>query len=344
MITKRFIELNKYKYIVTGATGYVGNVIVKKLLDYNLDVVGIDINTDNLDAIFKGYKVDIINGDIRYKEDIKKLFIGDKPFVIFNAAALISIGEVKFDELVETNVNGTLNMLEEAYDHNTYRFFQISSSEAIEEGIKLNNDLSNYVPRPNKIRKGYNRSKSMADKLVFDYIEKGLNASILIISGVLGPGDYRISHMSQMFIDYYNELLPASIKGGYNDFDIRDMMDVLDNIILDSKNETYLFANRPDTIDEMLVMISEKYNVKRIKTLPMFLAYIGLPFLYLKSVFKKERPLYTLSSLKSLVQDVDYDISKVTKEFNYHPRDLKDTVIDHMEFYINENIIKRKGE
>lgn len=329
-----------YTYIVTGATGYVGNCIVKKLLDNDLDVIALVRNEDKVKKVFKDKCPYLVYGDIRDKDIVERLFVGNKPFIIFHAAALVAIGEATVEQLIDVNVNGTINILEEALKHNTKKFFQISSSEAIPENIKLNASLSNYIPSPDYVRKGYNRSKSMADEKVLSYANKGLDVSILILAGVLGPGDYSITHMSQMMIDYAKGDLPASIKGGYNDFDIRDFVDVLDNIIAKAKNkEAYLFANRPDEINEVLSYVAEYKNLKPLKTLPLWLAYVGLPFLFLGQLISGKRPLYTASSLASLRADTSWSIDKVKQEFNYSPRDLKETVIDHYQFLEENDLI-----
>ena len=53
-------------HLVTGSTGYVGSVIVKKLLDSNLEVIGIDklISKVNLKYLSKNIELDIT----KYKE------------------------------------------------------------------------------------------------------------------------------------------------------------------------------------------------------------------------------------------------------------------------------------
>lgn len=331
-----------YKYIVTGATGYVGNCIVKRLLDDGLEVIGLIRNEKKAQRVFKDKKPLFVKGDIRDQETIDKLFaFADEKTVVIHTAAEISIGEGDIDTLISVNVDGTRKICEACLDYKVNKLLHISSSEAIPEGLKLLPDLSNYIPNPNKVRKGYNRSKSLADSLVMRYVkEHNLNASILIIAGVLGPGDYSLSHMSQMFIDFIKGKLPASIDGGYNDFDIRDLTNVLHNIVDKSlKGESYLFANRPDKINELLGYIAEKTKAKIPFTCPIWLAYMGLPVLWTASKIKKQRPLYTSSALASLRADVDYPLTKVKEQFGYQTRSLKETVDDHIDFLYKEGFI-----
>lgn len=331
-----------FNYIVTGSTGYVGNNIVKRLLDDNLKVVGLIRSEEKAERVFKNKKPIFVKGDIRDKKTIDELFsYADENTIVIHTAAEISIGEIDVSILNSVNVEGTRAICKACIEHHVFKLLHISSSEAIPEGLKLLPDLSNYVPNPKKVRKGYNRSKSIADSVVLDYVKQyNLNASILLIAGVLGPGDYSLSHMSQMFIDFIKGNLPASINGGYNDFDIRDLTDVLPNIVDKSKKgEAYLFANRPDKINELLGYIALKTKAKIPFTCPIWLAYVGLPFLWTISKIKKQRPLYTSSALASLKADVDYPLDKVKEQFGYTTRSLKETVDDHIDFLYKEGFI-----
>lgn len=333
---------NDVTYIVTGCTGYVGNVITKKLLKEGCNVIGLARNEEKVKRVFKDKHPTIIYGDIRNKKDLEKLFIGKGPFVIFHTVAYVSIGEGNMKELYDVTVGGTKNMIEVSLNHNIHKFFHISSTEAIPHKLKLSPDLSNYIPNPNKTRKGYNRAKSEADVAILKAVkENNLPASLILLAGVLGPGDYSNTHMSQVMVDFINNRLPASIKGGYNDFDIRDFSDVLLNVIEHAKvGESYLFANKPDAINEVLQYVGEMYDKKIPPTLPMWIAYVGLPFLWLWAKLTRKRPLYTLSSLASLKADTNFPLDKVEKEFNYRPRPLKETVQDHIKFFQENEMIK----
>ena len=288
-------------YIVTGCTGYVGNVITKKLLDEGCNVIGLARNKEKVNRVFKEKTPTIIYGDIRNKEDLEKLFIGNGPYVIFHTVAYVSIGEGNMKELYDVTVGGTKNMIEVSLNHDIHKFFHTSSTEAIPHNLKLNSDLSNYIPNPSLTRKGYNRAKSTADVVVLDAVKnKKLPASLILLAGVLGPGDYSNTHMTQVMIDFINKKLPASINGGYNVFDIRDVADVLPSIIENAKvGESYLFANKPDKINEVLKYVGDMTNRKIPPTLPMWIAYVGLPFLWIGAKLTRKRPLYTLSSLAS---------------------------------------------
>ena len=328
-------------YVVTGCTGYVGNVLTKKLLADGCRVIGLARDKDKFERVFDGLRPEVIYGDIRNADDVEKLFFADGDTVVMHTVAYVSIGEGDKKELFDVTVGGTRNILEAAVRHRVKKFLHVSSTEALPHKEGLCGDDYSYLPQPSKARKGYNRAKSMADVAVLEAVKDGLDASIIMPAGVLGPGDYSMTHMSQVMIDYINGKLPASVDGGYNDFDIRDVAEVLEKIVEKSKcGECYVFANRPDKINEVLSYVAEFAGLKPLPTLPVWIAYVGLPFLYLGSVFTRKRPLYIAASLASLRANVNFPLEKVKREFGYEPRPLKETVIDHLKFLIEEGEVK----
>lgn len=332
----------EWTYIVTGCTGYVGNVLTKKLMDEGCRVIGLARSEEKFNRVFAKEKPEVVYGDIRDKESLRALFADGSPRVIIHTVAYVSIGEGDERELLDVTVGGTKNMLELAIEYGVAKFLHISSSEAIPHGVKLKPDMSNYIPNPKKTRKGYNRAKSMADVAVLDAVKNNdLNASLILLAGVLGPGDYSNTHMTQVMVDFINGKLPASINGGYNDFDIRDVADVLENIIdRAEKGESYIFANKPDKINEVIGYVAEMTGKKMLTTLPMWVAYVGLPFLFLGSKLTHKRPLYTLSSLASLRADTDFPLDKSRDTFGYSPRPLRETVRDHIAFLAENGMVR----
>lgn len=329
-------------FIVTGCTGYVGNTITKKLLSLGCKVVGLARDEEKFRRVFGDNAPRVVFGDICDEDALRRLFSGEGPFTVIHTVAYVSIGEGDENELFRVTLGGTEAMLKTAMEYGVEKFLHISSSEAIPEGMKLDPEMKNYVPTPEKTRKGYNRAKSMADAAVLRAVkEHGLNGSLIMPAGVLGPGDYSNTHMTQLMIDFTEGKIPASIDGGYNDFDIRDLTDVLEEIIDKSEaGETYIFANRPDKINEVLSYVSEMTGAKMRPTLPMWVAYVGLPFLYLGSLITGKRPLYTLASLASLRADTNFPLDKSIRAFGYSPRPLRETVRDHIEFLIDNGMIK----
>jgi len=328
-------------YVVTGCTGYVGNVPTKKLMEMGCRVVGLARDPQKVQRVFGENPPKIVYGDIRDPKALCQLFEEGSTHVVIHTVAYVTIGEGSKKDLYDITVEGTRNMIEAALAHQTEKFLHISSSEALPKGLKLEEDMKNYIPRPEGAEGEYSRAKSMADVAVLEAVrEKGLPASLLLLAGVLGPGDYSRTHMTQVIIDFIEGRLPASVDGGYNDFDIRDVADVLPAIVENAKvGESYIFANKPDKINEVLGYVAHKTGRKLPATLPIWIAYVGLPFLFVWAKLTGTRPLYTGDALKSLRKDTNFPLGKSEKEFGYHPRSLQQTVEDHVDFLVKEGMV-----
>lgn len=328
-------------YIVTGCTGYVGNVLTHKLLEEGCRTVGFARSPKKAEQVFPDKKPAFIFGDIANADDVEKLFEGEGPFVVIHTVAKVSIGESSQKELYGVTVRGTQNVVNSCIKHGA-KLLHISSTEAIPRGLKLKEDLSNYAPDPAKSRKGYARTKSEADALVLRAVrEQNLDASLLLFASVLGPGDTSNGHMSQMLIDFIEGRLPASVRAGYNDFDIRDVADVLPAIVEHAKKgESYIFAHEPDSVDDVLKIAADMTGRKKPPALPLWSAYLGIPFLWFAAKIRRKRPLYTAAALASLREDADFPIAKTQQEFGYRPRPLEETVRAHIQYLIDKGLVR----
>ena len=325
-------------YIVTGCTGYVGNVLAKKLMDEGCNVVGLARSEDKVRRVYGEHAPQIVYGDVTKQEDADRLFVGNGPFVVIHTVAKVSIGEAKAKEVYDVTVNGTRNIVDACMRHGAAKLLHISSTEVLPADIGEDAD---YRPDPKRVRKGYARAKCEADAVVLDAASRGLDASVLLLASVLGPGDYSNSHMTQMIIDHINGRLPASVNGGYNDFDIRDVADVLPAIIDKSeRGQSYIFAHEPDKINDVLAVIDRMTGRKPLPTLPVWLAYIGLPFLSIAAKLRRTRPLYTSAALASIRAKADFPIGKSVRTFGYSPRPLEETVRDHVLFLAAHGMVE----
>ncbi len=331
-----------YDFIVTGCTGYVGNVFTKKLLDEGYSVVGFARSEKKAKRVFGERLPALVLGDVSKQEDVFRLFEhADEHTVVIHTVAKVSIGESSKEELESVTVRGTQNVVNACLEKKVKKLLHVSSTEAIPSTWKLDEELTGYLPDPAHTKKGYAQAKSKADKIVYDATQKGLDGSFIMLASVLGPGDYGVGHMSQLFKDYIEGRLPASISAGYNDFDIRDVADVLPAIVEKSKKaECYIFANQPNMVNDDLAVISQKLGLKKLVSLPLWLAYVGLPFLWLWAKLRGKRPLYTAAALSSLGEKADFPLTKVRREFGYSPRPLAQTVSDQIDFMIAEGLVE----
>ena len=173
--------------IITGANGFLGNNIVR-LIDKNEYIVRAIYhhNMDNIkDLDCEKYQANIL--DINSLNDVFKCDIDDKLYVIHAAASITT--ETKFNqEVYDTNVNGTKNIVEKCIETHA-RLIYISSTHAIYNMPNPIHEIKDFDE--NKLNDIYAKTKAIATKYVLSSIENSnLDAIILHPSSIIGPYDY----------------------------------------------------------------------------------------------------------------------------------------------------------
>ena len=160
------------KILVTGADGFIGSHLVEALISEGCDVRALVFyNAFNswgwLDTICEDYKkeLDVVAGDIRDPFGVRKTLEGCD--VVINLAALISIpfSYRSPSTYIDTNIKGTLNVLQAAHELGIKKIIQTSTSEVY--------GTAQFVPiteaHPLQGQSPYSASKIGADQLAMSY-------------------------------------------------------------------------------------------------------------------------------------------------------------------------------
>lgn len=124
------------KILVTGGTGFIGSEIVRKLLQYDPDVVRILSNDEDsmfrlIQELGEGDNKRFLIGDIRDKE---RLFLAMEDIdIVYHAAALKHVPLCEYNpfEAIKTNVYGTQNVIDAALNSGVEKVISISTDKAV---------------------------------------------------------------------------------------------------------------------------------------------------------------------------------------------------------------------
>ena len=160
------------KVLVTGSDGFIGSHLTELLLDEGYDVRAFVIYNSFgswgwLDTLPKHKRdaLDVVMGDVRDPQFVKKAMEGVD--CVFHLAALIAIpySYIAPDAYVDTNIKGTLNVLNAAKELGTKRVLVTSTSEVY--------GTAQYVPidekHPYQGQSPYSATKIGADRLAESY-------------------------------------------------------------------------------------------------------------------------------------------------------------------------------
>ena len=318
-------------YIVTGANGFLGNNIVRKLVGQNAEVRVLILPEDKSKALdeldCKKY-----TGDITKIETLKDIF--DVPsntevFVI-HCAAFVYIKSRNNKKVFDVNLGGTKNIVQKVLEIGA-KLVYVNSVHAITE--KPNHEVMTEITDfdSTKVVGCYAKSKAETAKYVLDMVkEKELNACIVQPSGIIGPNDYSNTHLTELFVSFAKGRLPACVKGGYDFVDVRDVADGVIAVCDKGKSgECYILSNKFIPVKSLLDMCADVLERKRIKTIfPMWFARIFAPFAEAYASIRKRPPLFTSYSLYTLRSNSNFSHEKADRELGYRTRNIYETVKD----------------
>lgn len=159
------------KVLVTGGAGFIGINFIKHVIDTDkMDIVVVDKFTyaSNPNELVNNMKMPTHSIDIANKDELKKVFVEHEfsHIVHFAAESHVDRSIENCIPFVQSNIVGTINLLDLAIKYKIEKFVQISTDEVFGEVIfpKQFNEQSNICPR-----NPYSASKAAAEHFVMAY-------------------------------------------------------------------------------------------------------------------------------------------------------------------------------
>jgi UDP-glucose 4-epimerase len=215
-------------YLVTGASGFFGGVLKRRLLREGHTCVNVDLEVDE-DAGETG--LTSIQGDLRDRSLMETLFRKHRFEAIFHCAAQLAHG-MRMDEhlLWTSNVDATRLLAELAVTHGVRPFVFISTNclWASNLGHPVNEELD--MPEPIEI---YGRSKLAAEKVLEEFTDK-LDVVILRVPTIMDEGRLGLLAILYEFIDDHKTVWV--VGDGLNQYQFVYADDLVSACLLASKH------------------------------------------------------------------------------------------------------------
>ncbi|MDY0011247.1 MAG: NAD-dependent epimerase/dehydratase family protein [Candidatus Izemoplasmatales bacterium] len=326
------------KCLVTGATGHIGNVLVKKLFEKGFEVDALVMKNDDY-SIIEPY-VKIIFGNILDKETLLEVVKGYD--LVFHLAGMVEIRFGNKKQLYKVNVQGTKNVLEVCQANQIKRLVYTSSVHAITEE-KNNQPMKEPLIHDYKKVKGhYGKTKAIATDMILNQNCPTLETVVVYPAGIIGPYDYKLSNFGQVFTDYLAGRLTAYLKGGYNFVDVRDAADgIIQAALIGRDKQGYILSGHAITVKELLDEIADYTNKKKVRTKIAYWFIKSMSYLaeFIFLILRK-RPLFTHYSIAVLNSNHNFDNTKAKTELGFNPRDIKESIKDTVDFAKEHYLVK----
>lgn len=316
--------------VVTGASGHIGANLVRTLIAQGRTVRAL-VHIDH--RAIKGLDIEQVEGDVRDVHSLLCAFNGAE--VIYHLAGYISLQMDEWSLCEAINVAGTRNVVNACLQSGVRRLIHFSSMSAFEqEPVDVTLDENRPLVESQR-HPPYDRSKAAAEKEVRKGIEEGLDAVIINPTGVVGPFDYRPSNAGEALIDYAHGDVPAAVDGGVDWVDVRDV--VTGAIRAEERAPSgakYLLSGQWYSMFDFGIILEEITGVPAPRVvLPMWLARFSVPLLAIADRRNGKRPRITNVSLRELQSNPNISSQKATRDLDYHPRPLRETLTDTLSWF-----------
>jgi len=205
------------RIFVTGATGFLGNNLVRTLLEQGHEVTAAKRMTSDLRPL-DGLQVDAIDVDLNDSSQISPL-LKDADLVI-HSAAMIQLGWSKLAASRKINVEAT-RTLAQAARRQGLRMIYVSTVDTLTACIG-DQPIVETQTEPPKPGCSYVISKREAEEAFESEIAQGLDGVIVLPGFMVGPWDWRPSS-GEMMMAIYKNWVPFAPGGGCSVADVRDV-------------------------------------------------------------------------------------------------------------------------
>jgi len=310
------------RYLVTGATGFIGSKLAWELLQRGHEVVALVRDLRRSGAL-RELGAEVRQGDITDRSAVVAAMQGVDG--VFHVAARYKIGDRDKQALYRTNVEGTRQVLEAMAELGIPRGVYTSS-------IAVFSDTKGRVPDESYRHEGpflneYERTKWMAHyEVALPMIARGLPLVIVMPGVVYGPGDTSLAHtLLRLYLRGVLLAVPGGVTYSWTYVD-----DVVEGHISamerGREGESYILAGPGASLREVLQVASELTGVPapKLEVPPRLISMASV----LASGLERVVPLPPLLASETLrtIAGTTYlgNSAKAGRELGFSPRDLRE--------------------
>lgn len=296
------------KVLITGGSGFFGELLKKKLLEKGFYCVNIDLEAD----CYKHSNLESIQGDIRNTDTLNDVFSRHRFDTVFHCAAILAHAVKDKNFLWTSNVDGTRNIAEFAKKYGIPSVVFTSSNclwaENLHRPVREDD-----TPNPVEI---YGKSKWEGEKILREYT-KDFNVVIFRCPTIIDAGRLGLLGILFEFIDEGRKVW--TVGGGANVYQFIYADDLINACLKAMEyRESDIFNIGSDDVksfrDVYKYVICRAGSRSRVASLPKWPAILAMKIAY----FLKISPLGPYQ-YKMIAEDFVFDTTKIKKKLIWQP-------------------------
>ncbi len=312
--------------LVTGATGLLGNNVVRRLAEQGYPVRALVRSRDDLRP-FAGLPVELHQGNVVDLAVVRNACQGAAAVV--HAAGVVRIGWTSAGGMSATNVLGTGNVALAAREVGA-RLVHVSSVNSLallDDPTAAANEQTPWTGK--EVSCDYVRTKRAADQQVAEQIAGGLDAVCIHPGFMLGPWDWKPSS-GRMLLAVATKSLPLAPSGGVSVCDVRDVAEtVVRACFASGLQRKYIVAGRNITYRELWNEMAEVTGGRKPWATmgPIVRWIVGSSGDFAAWITRQEGDVNS-AALQMSRKFHYYDSSQAERDLGYRTRDLRESLAD----------------
>lgn len=316
---------------VTGATGFVGHHVAAALVRRGWRVTALRRRESAHPAQVPG--IEWVTGDLRLPDQLPRAMEGAE--ALFHVAADYRLWARNPNEIYESNVQGTINVLNAALSAGIKKVVYTSSVGA----LGLNSDgtpADENTPVLLKDMVGhYKRSKFLAEREAEKFLDKGLSVFFVHPSTPVGPGDHKPTPTGKIILDYLNRKMPAYIDTGLNLVDVRDVAEGHCLALERGKpGEKYILGNRNVSLSQIFKILE---NISGLPAPRIRLPYMPIlclaGFFHMISLVTRREPLIPFEGVRMAKKLMFFRTEKAVRELGLSQTPVETALADSVAWF-----------
>lgn len=328
------------KVLVTGASGFVGSAVARKLVERGFAVRAL-VRPSSPRGHLDGLDLEFVSGDLRDADSVRQAMRGIR--FLFHVAADYRLWARDPEEIVRSNVLGTRHVMEEARRAGVERIVYTSSvatlacrpgGEPADETVPLGEAQAIGA---------YKRSKVAAERLVEAMVAQGLPAVIVNPSTPIGPGDVKPTPTGRIIVEAAAGRVPAFVDTGLNMVHVDDVAEGhLAAFERGRIGERYILGGQNATLSEILSVVAAEIGRPPPRFKIPHAAAVPLAIVAEAMARRSGRaPLLTRDGLRMSKNRMFFTAAKAERELGYRARPYVQAVRDAIAWFREVGYVRR---
>ena len=322
--------------LVTGATGFLGSHVARLLAERG-EVVRVLARPSSDRRALAGLNAEVAAGDLRDAQSLGAALAGVRR--VYHVAADYRLWARDPQEIYDSNVGGTRNLLEAAARAGCERFVYTSTvaTIAVHRAGQGKDGLPDerIATRLDEMIGHYKRSKWLAEQEAVQAAARGVPVVIVNPTAPVGPGDWKPTPTGRVIVDFLAGKMPAFVDTGLNLVGVEDC--AAGHLLAAEKGkigERYILGARNMTLEEILRTLARISGLPAPRfRLPHAVAYVAACVDTLFSRAFGRAPRIPLDGVRMARHRMWVDAGRAVQELGFSPAPPEDALARAVRWY-----------